>query len=570
MAFLTDAQVLHIYNTASARLGERYYDTHGNIYAGTAEGLLIFIKKGEISPFTLVNTQFLVLNPSLAAPMAKSIEDSLDITINNPGQGSDVTFLLTPTGVTAGQYGSASTIPQITVDIKGRITNVNEIPFPATGLADPGSNGIVIRYGLNVTIARSISGTAGRIDVTNGSGVSGNPTIDLAETLVSAGNYGSATQTGTFTVDAYGRLTAANNVTITPVASNITGAQNVIAGSTKIALGGTPTGAALQSFSIDVTEANLSLNNIGGILGLSKGGLNAALIASAGGIFYSSATAAAILPAIAAGSVLISGSTPTWSTTLPSAVDALYLLASGGRMLTGNWAAGNFSITANSVILGSAANTIAGGDTSGGNLRLFSTTHSIKSKILFGTSGYDENQDFLGIGTQNPSYQVHLQKTTNGQIYFISENKSTGTSSIASIGSINSSGKVALLCITGGSHTSGSALYQTPNRAWLECNGSGGLLITCDVAAPLIIAIGGIGAANEAFRWDTSGNMVPFDGKNIIAGTTTGIKFGTATGQKIGFWNATPVAQQVLATGAGATSDNIITLLQTLGLCKQS
>lgn len=57
---------------------------------------------------------------------------------------------------------------------------------------------------------------------------------------------------------------------------------------------------------------------------------------------------------------------------------------------------------------------------------------------------------------------------------------------------------------------------------------------------------------------------------NLIVGTTTGTKIGTATGQKVGFWNATPVVQQVLATGAGATVDNVISLLQTLGLCKQS
>lgn len=49
---------------------------------------------------------------------------------------------------------------------------------------------------------------------------------------------------------------------------------NVTAASTKITLGGTPTDAALQAFSIDVNEANLTLNNIGGTLGVSKGGTN--------------------------------------------------------------------------------------------------------------------------------------------------------------------------------------------------------------------------------------------------------------------------------------------------------
>lgn len=60
------------------------------------------------------------------------------------------------------------------------------------------------------------------------------------------------------------------------------------------------------------------------------------------------------------------------------------------------------------------------------------------------------------------------------------------------------------------------------------------------------------------------------DGMNYVFNTSTGTKFGTATGQKMSWWNATPVVQQVLATGAGATVDNVISLLQTLGLCKQS
>lgn len=57
-------------------------------------------------------------------------------------------------------------------------------------------------------------------------------------------------------------------------------------------------------------------------------------------------------------------------------------------------------------------------------------------------------------------------------------------------------------------------------------------------------------------------------GANIVFGSSTGSKIGTATSEKIGFWNATPVVQQVLATGS--TTDQVITFLQTLGLCRQS
>src|SRR5690554_1242396 len=46
--------------------------------------------------------------------------------------------------------------------------------------------------------------------------------------------------------------------------AQITDAQNVTAGSNKVTLGGTPQGASLQPFSIDVNEANLTLSNMGG------------------------------------------------------------------------------------------------------------------------------------------------------------------------------------------------------------------------------------------------------------------------------------------------------------------
>jgi hypothetical protein len=44
---------------------------------------------------------------------------------------------------------------------------------------------------------------------------------------------------------------------------------------------------------------------------------------------------------------------------------------------------------------------------------------------------------------------------------------------------------------------------------------------------------------------------------------------GNLTG-KIGFYAKTPIVQAVLATGGGASVDNVITALQNLGLVKQS
>jgi hypothetical protein len=45
---------------------------------------------------------------------------------------------------------------------------------------------------------------------------------------------------------------------------------------------------------------------------------------------------------------------------------------------------------------------------------------------------------------------------------------------------------------------------------------------------------------------------------------------GGASGAELGFYGVTPIARAVLATGAGATVDNVITALQNLGLVSQT
>lgn len=87
------------------------------------------------------------------------------------------------------------------------------------------------------------------------------------------------------------------------------------------------------------------------------------------------------------------------------------------------------------------------------------------------------------------------------------------------------------------------------------------ITLTLDTVADLI-TLGGDTAV--------SGHLTMANAKNIVVNTSTGTKIGTATGQKLGFWDATPVVQQVLATGAAHTVDDVITFLQTVGLCKQS
>lgn len=66
-------------------------------------------------------------------------------------------------------------------------------------------------------------------------------------------------------------------------------------------------------------------------------------------------------------------------------------------------------------------------------------------------------------------------------------------------------------------------------------------------------SVGAVTAPTEVL--DIFGNLKFPSGGNLITDTTNGTKFGTATAQKIGFWNATPVAQPSAYTQTYSTAD---------------
>lgn len=75
-----------------------------------------------------------------------------------------------------------------------------------TSLAGLVTNGILVQTSSGVSNARTLTGTVGRITVTSGDGVAGNPTFDLNTITFTAGAAGTAYPKITF--DAYGRVTA--------------------------------------------------------------------------------------------------------------------------------------------------------------------------------------------------------------------------------------------------------------------------------------------------------------------------------------------------------------------------
>lgn len=93
---------------------------------------------------------------------------------------------------TIAYFNTLDPAPDASTSIKG-IGKVSVAPVSATipifvgdndtrvtaALADPGANGLVVRTAANVSTARTLTGTANQVTVTNGSGVSGNPTLSI-------------------------------------------------------------------------------------------------------------------------------------------------------------------------------------------------------------------------------------------------------------------------------------------------------------------------------------------------------------------------------------------------------
>ena len=164
----------------------------------------------------------------------------IDATYDDAGDGA-IDLTLTASGASAASYGSATQVPGYTVDTYGRLTAASNttIAIPSTAVTD---------------FTEATQDVTGAQIVTNGSHThltaayddAGDGAIDIAlnVTAVTAAAYGSATQVPGYTVDAYGRLTAAANTTIaipSTAVTDFTEAVQDVSGA-QLATNGTHTG----------------------------------------------------------------------------------------------------------------------------------------------------------------------------------------------------------------------------------------------------------------------------------------------------------------------------------------
>jgi len=177
----------------------------------TPTGIAEYQSGDTIGNSYLTNSSFTLVDDSSTTTtisLGESLKISGDTGITSTISGDSILIDLDDTAVSPGTYGSATSIPTFTVDQQGRITSASSTSVATTlTIVDDTSTAASIEL-LNDTL--KVSGDTGITTTVTGDTL----LIDLDDTAVTPGSYGSSTAVPQITVDQQGRITSLSTAAI--------------------------------------------------------------------------------------------------------------------------------------------------------------------------------------------------------------------------------------------------------------------------------------------------------------------------------------------------------------------
>lgn len=395
-----------------------------------------------------------------------------------------------------------------TDDVANEEVDVTINATSSGGLADSGANGVVVRIAANTTTARTLTGTANQVTITNGDGVSGNPTFALPQDIAtgSVPAFGGLNTSGVITASFQNNDTWSGGLVVQKRGTSGDAAAAITAGSelgyhqfegwdgTDFGRGAYAIVNATQDFAANAHGARYSIFTTA----IGQNDAAERIRINENGVMLGGADPTHTLTLSYAGTGMAIYNTSDQTANyerglLTWASDTLTLATQKG----GSGASRNIAVSsANDLYLGGAGVTYIGGNTAG------------NVSVMSGAS----NTQTTFEGTQTSSNSVQTP--------------------VRIVPTINQSGSAGY-----------SALLINPTQSAV---GSG---------PKLLIQAQTDGA--DKFTVEATGSIAVADGATLTVGATTGTKIGTATTQKIGFFNATPITQP---------SGSVVTALSNLGL----
>jgi hypothetical protein len=224
-------------------------------------------------------------------------------------------------------------------------------------------------------------------------------------------------------------------------------------------------------------------------------------------------------------------------------------------------------------LLGSGDITISGGSLTVGTTPIASGTIG---RILFEGTGnvlqqdstlfWDNTNKRLGIGA-TPASTVRLDVRAQGALSTDIGFRVRNSADTANLFDVQGTGianvKTRFICGSQGMTDTGGALFVYAGNSndfvtrFFNTAGVGIVDIKTTGNGANVEFKNSSGVASLTINGQFSNVLTIGDAKNIAFATTTGTKIGTATNEKIGFWNATPIVQPTTATTASTLVSNL-------------